>query len=318
VRDPEASVVIALRRADVADLNERARQRMRTAGALAHDELDLPGGQFAVGDHVLVRQNHLELGISNGERAVVTEIDIDRHRLELALGGRRVMLGRGFLDACTVRGDPTLTHGYAITGHAAQGITVDRAFVLADPALTQEWGYTALTRGRDANHLYLPATHTHWRDEYAPRDPDPPDPIAQLARALSTSRVQALAIDAPSREHAALAEARLELQRLQSERTDAERLERIAALRRAELERRSTRWRPRLRRELAQTRGADAAGSERVEELRLREADQARRVHALTLADREPERPRADRQARALQRRLERGTERDLGRGLER
>ena len=318
VRDPEGSIMIALRRADVAELNERARQRMRSEGALGHDELDLPGGHFAVGDHVLVRQNHVQLGVSNGERAVVTEIDVEQHRLEIALGGRRVTLGRGFLDARTARGDPPLTHGYAITGHAAQGTTVDRAFVLADPALTQEWGYTALTRGRDANHLYLAATRSLWRDEYAPRDPEPPDPIAQLARALSTSRVQTLAIDASSVERTTLAEARLALERLQSEQADAARVQRLAGLRRGELEGRSTRWRPRLRRELERARAADRASWRRIEDLRVRAADQARRVHALTLSELEPERPRADRQARALQRRLERGTEREVGRGLER
>ena len=155
--DLSASVMIAVRRVDVADLNARARVRMRAAGALGADELELRSGGFSVGDHVLIRQNHIGLGISNGQRGLVVGVDIARRRLELDVAGRRVSLGPDFLDASTRQGDPTLTHGYAITGHAAQGKTVDWAFVLADPSLSQEWGYTALTRGRDSNHLYLAA-----------------------------------------------------------------------------------------------------------------------------------------------------------------
>ncbi len=42
-RDPERAVMIAFRRADVADLNGRARALMRAAGALGEQELDARG-----------------------------------------------------------------------------------------------------------------------------------------------------------------------------------------------------------------------------------------------------------------------------------
>ena len=41
-----------------------------------------------------------------------------------------------------------------MTVHVAQGLTVDRAFVLAGSGLNRELGYTALSRGRETNHLY--------------------------------------------------------------------------------------------------------------------------------------------------------------------
>ena len=214
--------------------------RMRDAGALGAEELELRAGGFSVGDHVLIRQNHLGLGISNGQRGIVTSVDVAERRLELEIDGRRVRLGSDFLDASTRQGDPTLTHGYAITGHAAQGTTVDRAFVLADPSLSQEWGYTALTRGRESNHLYLAADRALWRDEFAPHDPAPPDPIAQLARALSKSNAQTLAIDASP-----LSAAEQELRRLESSHQAAARDESDGPRRRRQdLERRASRWRP--------------------------------------------------------------------------
>jgi hypothetical protein len=277
---------------------------MRAAGALGADELELRAGGFSVGDHVLIRQNHIGLGISNGQRGVVVDVDVGDRRLELDVAGRHVSLGPDFLGASTRQGDPTLTHGHAITGHAAQGTTVDRSFVLADPSLSQEWGYTALTRGRESNHLYLAANRARWRDEFAPYDPEPPDPIAQLARALSTSNAQTLAIDVSP-----LIAARGELRRAESARVSAERDEAEAKRRRRNLEARASRWRPKTRRELDEARATETAAAQRTAQARLREhaaGDRVRRV----------EDDHIDRPTRTLQSRLERG--RDRGRGLER
>jgi ATP-dependent exoDNAse (exonuclease V) alpha subunit len=49
-----------------------------------------------------------------------------------------------------------LDHGYAMTCHKAQGVTVDVALLYGTAALTREAGYVALSRGRSANHLYVP------------------------------------------------------------------------------------------------------------------------------------------------------------------
>jgi hypothetical protein len=49
-----------------------------------------------------------------------------------------------------------LEHGYALTGHAAQGATFERAFVLLDDqGALQEWGYVACSRARMETRLYL-------------------------------------------------------------------------------------------------------------------------------------------------------------------
>ena len=85
-------------------------------------------------------------------------------------------------------------HGYAITGHIAQGLTVDDTYVLATDGIDREWAYVALSRGRHSNRLYLTSEADNDRAEYAPAGPNP-DPLERLARQLERSSAQVLAID---------------------------------------------------------------------------------------------------------------------------
>ena len=71
--------MIAHRRADVADLNARARERLRAAGLLG-PELETPAGSFAVGDHVVVKRNDAGASINNGDRGRVTARRPDTRR----------------------------------------------------------------------------------------------------------------------------------------------------------------------------------------------------------------------------------------------
>ena len=191
--DPATAVMIAHRRADVTDLNARAREQMRAAGLLGA-ELETPAGSFAVGDHVVVERNDTRRGINNGDRARVTDVDPTHGAIEIDQKGRRVRLDRHFLAEPTAAGDPPLVHGYAITGHIAQGLTVDDTYVLATDGIDREWAYVALSRGRQSNRLYLTAEPDNDRAEYAPAGPSP-DPREWLVRQLQHSSAQALAID---------------------------------------------------------------------------------------------------------------------------
>jgi ATP-dependent exoDNAse (exonuclease V) alpha subunit len=244
--DPQRTVMIALRRVDVADLNTRARARIREAGALVGPELRLPGGPFAEGDWVVVKRNELRLGVSNGDRGRVVDVDPERGSLLLECGARRVELGRSFLLGRTERGDPTLVHGYAITGHVAQGMTVDQAFVLASDGINREWAYVAMSRGRHANRLYLAAEPEDARLEFAPREQHRVGRVEQLTARLRGSGAQVLAIDAgrpleASREVAA-AERELRAAAEERRRLEAQRLAWLPGnqQRRADVRRRET------------------------------------------------------------------------------
>jgi conjugative relaxase-like TrwC/TraI family protein len=215
--DRGSAVMIAHRRVDVADLNSRARERIRAAGQLG-PELETPAGSFAVGDHVVIRRNDHRREISNGDRGRVSDVDPTCGAIEIELSGRRIRLDRRFLAEPTAAGDPPLRHGYAITGHIAQGLTVDDTYVLATDGIDREWAYVALSRGRHANRLYLTAEGESDRAEYAPAGPTP-DPLERLTRQLENSTAQVLAIDTGQPvESESLEQATLERQRLEHRR----------------------------------------------------------------------------------------------------
>jgi hypothetical protein len=88
-----------------------------------------------------------------------------------------------------------LDYGYALTGHAAQGITVDRAFVLfPDQGALREWGYVACTRAHLQTRLYL-ADRDALEHETPVRESDPAAPPERTARALERSSAEPLALD---------------------------------------------------------------------------------------------------------------------------
>jgi conjugative relaxase-like TrwC/TraI family protein len=188
---PDGGIIIALRRTDVRALNHLARDEMRAAGRLVGPDLECGGELISAGDVIVLRLNDSRRGVSNGDRGVVRAVDADRLLVEL--GGRVVELDREYLSRTTSHGDPVVAHGYAVTGHVAQGLTTDRAFVLASDELYREWAYTAMSRGRVSNRLYLVAAAPRVRDEIAPRARSTVD--AELLATLRQSRRQRLALD---------------------------------------------------------------------------------------------------------------------------
>jgi conjugative relaxase-like TrwC/TraI family protein len=197
--DTDGAVMIAHRRRDVADLNGRAHALLLAAGYLSGEELVARDVSLAVGDRVLIRRNDRRLGVVNGERGEVVAVDVGGRTAAVRLRGREVVLDREFVDG------GSLSLGYAITGHAAQGVTCSRTFVLASEGLSKEWAYVALSRGSESNRLYVTRERRD-RLEYAPADRDVPRLGDELRAGLTRSAAQTLAIDQDAELEAARAE----------------------------------------------------------------------------------------------------------------
>ena len=157
------------------------------------DAVEFGGREFRVGDRVLCRQNDARLGVRNGTRATIVDLDArDAHAADRRRRARARSIERYAAEH--------LEHGYALTGHAAQGATFERAYVLLpDQGALHEWGYVACTRARTETRLYLADRDARAGDPL--RDPDPPHPPERAARALERSAAEPLALDQTTRRH---------------------------------------------------------------------------------------------------------------------
>jgi len=185
------AIMIAFRRADVRDLNDRARALRAAAGELGDDRLRLRECEVAVGDRVVLRRNDRRRDVANGDRAVVVAVAAGEGSVDVELRGRCIRLDRQYVSPS--QGRDGLALGYAVTGHVAQGMTVDRALVLGTDTLFQEWGYVAMSRGRLDNRFYAVAG-THEREEFAPRESGRAA-LDDVLNALERSRAHQLATD---------------------------------------------------------------------------------------------------------------------------
>src|SRR5690606_26293433 len=97
----------------------------------------------------------------------------------------RIDLPRGFFDLHrTAAGRPEvgIDHAYALTSYAVQGSTRAVSTSRVDATATRAETYVDITRGRNANHLYLTAANDPLDGEALPRIPAPPADIAVADR----------------------------------------------------------------------------------------------------------------------------------------
>src|SRR5439155_9189347 len=160
---------------EVRALNEAARERMRSGGDLA-DEVRLAvergARHFASGDRVMFLQNERGLGVKNGTLGTIEHVSAQSMTVQTD-DGRSVRFD--------LKDYNRIDHGYAATLHKTQGMTVDRAHVLATPGMDAHGSYVALSRHRDGVDLH------YGRDDFASQD--------RLVRTLSRDRAKDMALD---------------------------------------------------------------------------------------------------------------------------
>ena len=177
------AIMLAPTRDLVSELNQRARTD-RLLGetddspsprTLPESELS-DGNRASVGDLVITRNNDRRLRTSasdwvkNGDRWTVTQVHPLAHSaarartanpgpshtpgpagltVQHSQTGRIVRLPADYVAA-------SVELGYATTIHTAQGVSAETMHGLAHDDLSRQLLYTMLTRGRFANHVYLP------------------------------------------------------------------------------------------------------------------------------------------------------------------
>jgi Ti-type conjugative transfer relaxase TraA len=171
----KSRIILTHTNAEVQELNEAARERMRDAGDLGEDvrvTVERGARAFAAGDRVMFLQNERGLGVKNGTLGTIEQISAQSVSVRTD-DGRNVSFDLKDYDR--------IDHGYAATIHKAQGMTVDRTHVLATPRMDAHGSYVALSRHRDGMDLH------YGRDDFASQD--------RLVRTLSRDRAKDMASD---------------------------------------------------------------------------------------------------------------------------
>lgn len=178
---PTASrLMLAGERADVRALNAAARDHLQQAGQLGTGQrIATAHGprEFAVGDRLVCTRNSTSHGVRNGQLGTVEGMAGTGEKAVLQVrlddGARRVEL--------PLQHYPHVDHGYALTTHKAQGVTVDHAFVLAGGKLAdREIGLVQLSRHRESAHLFVDRSfYEAERVEHGPNRSLPPTRMAE-------------------------------------------------------------------------------------------------------------------------------------------
>jgi Ti-type conjugative transfer relaxase TraA len=208
-----SQVILAYTRDDVRDLNGLARERLRAGGVLGPDQVvqtERGERHFAAGDRLMFLRNERGLGaqpgdgdgrerggvaVKNGTLGQVLAVEAGGERLTVRLDGpgggpggepgrQKGQEGRnasGRVVTFYLRDYGHIDHGYATTIHKAQGVTVDRAHVLASGHMDRHAAYVALTRHRDGVALH------YGQDEFAN--------AGRLARTLGRERLKDTSLD---------------------------------------------------------------------------------------------------------------------------
>ena len=156
--DDESRLVIAFRRRDVAELNERLRERQFAhIPPVLRAEVDIGGRKFAEGDRIKFCRNESrsvrtlgkserepEQGVRNGALGTIVSFGDFETTVQLDSGRTVAFSPHEYTE---------LDYGYAVTLHAAQGATVDHSIVYADDRVDLQGIYVAGTRHRDSMQL---------------------------------------------------------------------------------------------------------------------------------------------------------------------
>ena len=149
-RDP---LLLAYRRDNVEMLNRAARDLWETLRAPHRARALAPGGRtYRAGDRVVTLAPGPHGAWVTSQAARVTAVDPEAQTLTaITPDGRQLHMGADDI------GLDRLGYGYAITGHRAQGTTVEVAHVLDDGG-GRELAYVAMSRARSASHVHTTAS----------------------------------------------------------------------------------------------------------------------------------------------------------------
>lgn len=150
---PEDNLMLAAKNKEVRSRNQEAQQELKERGFLTGDSITHEGQEFYRGDRVIFGKNNKSPGVKNGTLGTVRRIDESRGIISVEVDGE----GRGGHRTRTfsLSEYSELSLGYCITTHRAQGMSVEKAYVLTDETMTdREMSYVQVSRAKEATEIF--------------------------------------------------------------------------------------------------------------------------------------------------------------------
>lgn len=206
----ESKTMVASTRAEVAELNRMARERLIAKGMvkdgdgidvqILHRDDTTAERRFAPGDRIVFTMNDRDLGVANGVAGTIKSL-MDQSgpaRMLVTLDDANEL---GERHVCIPMSFGRFDHAYCLTNHKSQGRTFDSAYVLANPSMAdREWTYVAASRSRFATTIFVNAAalglvdpESHRDEDWAPKSRQAA--IEALASRMRRSRAKGTALD---------------------------------------------------------------------------------------------------------------------------
>lgn len=163
MREGKTSIALAETRVTVREINQEARQAAKAAGLVTGHEATFQTDErqevFARGDRVIFMKNDRELGVKNGTAGTVEKAENGKLQIRIDDTAQKGKDGKSIsgterqvhVDAGKYN---EIRHGYGMTVHKSQGVTVDRAHYAPGRMAHAELGYVALSRHRETVQLH--------------------------------------------------------------------------------------------------------------------------------------------------------------------
>lgn len=151
LKNCKTSLALAESKAEVRLINEEAREMAKAAGIVTGEDraftTERGERQFAAGDRVIFLKNDSDLGVKNGTTGTVEQSADGRLTVKIDESDRSVEVQQDKYAH--------IDHGYGMTVHKSQGVTVDRAHYAPSGMTHREMSYVALSRQRETVEMHV-------------------------------------------------------------------------------------------------------------------------------------------------------------------
>lgn len=140
-------LILAGTHEDVSWINQEAQEIRKAGNFLLGSPVRVGKQDFFVGDRIIFRKNDRKIGVKNGTLGTIRAFKSGSFVVDLDSNEKCV-----FVPQCY----DSMSLGYAMTTHKAQGVTVNRSYVLFSDALqSRELTYVQVSRARETTRLFL-------------------------------------------------------------------------------------------------------------------------------------------------------------------